>query len=63
MMIPPATDLFGEVPVTTADLYEWCERVNFHHPAQWRLDWYIKNWNVAEKVRQAKLDGSWYKTS
>lgn len=59
-MFPHPIDLFGEVPVTHDDLDAWCELVRFSSPVQWRRDWYIKNWDVAGKVRRSKLDGSWY---
>lgn len=60
-MIPSATDLFGEVPVTAADLNTWCDHLNKHWPTEWRRDWYIENWNVADKVRQSKLSGEFFR--
>lgn len=60
-MIPSAFDLFGEVPVTLTDLNIWCDHLGKHWPAEWRKEWYIKNWNVADKVRQSKLDGSFFR--
>ena len=58
-MIPSPVDLFGEVPVTWSDLYEWCDRQRVSL-TPWRREWYIKNWNVADKVRRAKLAGTFY---
>jgi hypothetical protein len=52
-MIPRATDLFGKIPVPLDDLNTCYDHLKLH----WRKDWYIHNWNVADKVRQAKLDG------
>jgi hypothetical protein len=59
-MFPSPFDLFGEIPVTQSDIDAWCDRVKFYSPAPWRRDWYIRNWNVPEKIRQAKLSGNWY---
>jgi hypothetical protein len=51
-------DLFGEIIVTESDLRAWVAAVSpawtssdrsFHH--------YVKNWNVADKVRRAKEGG------
>lgn len=60
-MIPNAVDLFGEIPVTLDDIDAWCDRISQHWPSAWRKDWYIKNWNVADKVRQGKLNGSFFR--
>lgn len=60
-MIPSAIDLFGEVPVTLADLDAWCDHLGKYWPCEWRKEWYIKCWNVADKVRGAKLDGSFFR--
>lgn len=59
-MTPSPIDLFGEVPVTDDDIAAWCAHVQFYSPVEWRREWYIKNWNVADKVRRAKLDGTFY---
>lgn len=59
--IPRARDLFKEIPVTRQDIDEWCAR---HVPhlihARWRIDIYVKGYNVADKIRAAKLNGSWF---
>lgn len=60
-MIPNAVDLFGEIPVTLADLDAWCDQIGKHWPCEWRKDWYIQNWNVADKVRAAKLSGEFFR--
>lgn len=53
----PALDLFGEVPVLVSDLHAWV----FWAAPRWygtrRMDYYIKEWNIADKVRSAKLRG------
>lgn len=52
-------DLFGEVAVTQTDLEEWVSALapgfagNPH-----RMAHYIACWNVADKVRRAKLAGT-----
>lgn len=55
-MTPSPIDLFGEVPVTVPDLYLWCEVVVPHISAA-RLNYYIKHWDVAGKIRMSKLAG------
>ena len=52
-------DLFGEVPITVDDLHAWVAAVapGFSLSAS-RCRYYIERWNVAEKVRRAKLDGT-----
>lgn len=51
-------DLFGDVIVTLDDLHLWVSAVapGFASSAI-RLDYYIRHWNVADKVRRAKLGG------
>lgn len=51
-------DLFGEVPVSIDDVLRWLEIVNFHC-APFRVAYYVLNWNVVDKIRAAKLDGTW----
>lgn len=53
----PALDLFGEVPVTWDEVYLWCEKVPRISRDSWRLSWYLRGWNVPEKIRAAKLSG------
>jgi len=50
-------DLFGEVPVTWDEIYEWCEvvgRISRNSP---RIEIYIKGWDIVGKIRAAKLSG------
>lgn len=51
-------DLFGDVIVTLDDLQLWVAAVapGFASSAS-RLDYYIRVWNVADKVRRAKCEG------
>lgn len=58
-MIPHPYDLFGEVPVTVDDLYLWCAVVA-PRIATRNLDYYIKYWNVAGKIRASKIDGRFH---
>lgn len=51
-------DLFGEIPVTWPELEAWCAAVAEIAASSPRFAWYVKNWNVAEKVRAAKLAGT-----
>ncbi len=55
-MTPHPRDLFGEVPVTVEDLYLWCA-VIAPRIAPRHLDYYIKYWDVAGKIRASKIDG------
>lgn len=52
-------DLFGDVCVTRDDLHLWVSAVapGFAVSAA-RCAYYIDRWNVADKVRRAKLDGT-----
>lgn len=51
-------DLFGEVVVTQDDIELWVSAVapGFAVNPE-RRAWYIDRWNVADKVRRAKLGG------
>lgn len=51
-------DLFGEIPVTWSELEAWCVAVAGIAASSPRFSWYVENWNVAEKVRAAKLAGT-----
>ena len=52
-------DLFGEVAITDNDLYLWVAAVSprwLSPPRSYAL--YLKSWHVADKVRAAKIAGS-----
>lgn len=52
-------DLFGEVPVTEDDLFYWVQAVAPRWLAPERsYRNYVRNWNVADKVRHAKISGT-----
>lgn len=55
-MKPSPYNLFGEVPITENDLLLWCEVVAPRITAR-NLNYYIKYWNVAGKIRASKIDG------
>ncbi len=59
-MKPHAIDLFGEIPVTWDEVEEWVDRIQAISPTPWRRDWYIKNWNVIDKIRAAKHAGIFF---
>jgi hypothetical protein len=51
-------DLFGEIPVTDTDIFEWVSAVapRWLRPERsYRL--YIESWDVAGKVKAAKASG------
>lgn len=51
-------DLFGEIPVTEDDLFEWVAAVAPRWLSSERsYRGYIQSWNVADKIRTAKLRG------
>lgn len=51
-------DLFGEVPVTEADLYDWVAAVSPVHLTERGFDHYVRRYDVAGKIRVAKLRGA-----
>ena len=56
-MRPHTLDLFGEVPVTWEEVYEWCDNNPRISSTPWRRDWYIKNYNVIFKIQREKRAG------
>jgi hypothetical protein len=52
-------DLFGEVPVTWPEVFAWLKAVPRIDPESARADWYIRQWNVPDKIRRAKVEG-WF---
>lgn len=52
-------DLFGDVQVTLDDLHAWVAAIAPAWTSSERsLTYYIRHWNVADKVRRAKLAGT-----
>lgn len=56
-------DLFGEVPVTRADVYAWLLAVVNLDPASERAAGYVRGYDVINKIIRAKLDGSFEVTT
>ena len=52
-------DLFGDVPVTIRDVELWLDRIGNYCGSPLRVAYYVLNWNVVDKIRAVKLDGSW----
>lgn len=59
----PVFDLFGDVAVTQADIYLWCEVIPKIKNDSWRLDFYVKNWDVVNKIKWAKISGRFWELS
>lgn len=57
-MRPSPYDLFGEVPVTQPEIDAWVRVIAKLEPGTPRAAYYIKGWNVPEKIRAAKIRGS-----
>lgn len=53
----PTLDLFGEVPITVDDLEAWVAAVSPVHFTDRLFSNYVKRYNVAGKIRTAKLRG------
>lgn len=50
-------DLFGEIPVTRDDIEKWLE-INNPNLRQLYKEKYIESYNVVEKIKKAKKDGT-----
>ncbi|HCA27963.1 MAG TPA: hypothetical protein DEP05_10080 [Betaproteobacteria bacterium] len=58
--INPALDLFGEVIITRDDIETWIDIIpKIPASSTMRRNWYKRCWDVADKVRQAKINGTW----
>ncbi len=55
---PNPVDLFGEVPVTWPEVWAWCEAVAGIPRESHRAARYAAGWNVPDKIRRAKLAGT-----
>lgn len=53
----PALDLFGEIAVMEDDLYDWVAAVAPLHLSPRAFANYVRGYDVAAKVRHAKLHG------
>lgn len=56
-------DLFGQIVVTTDDITQWVAALAPAYMSSERaFERYVRLWNVAEKVRAAKLAGTFDST-
>lgn len=53
----PVIDLFGEVPVTDQEVEMWIAVVAPRWYGSRRMPFYIRDWNIKQKVASAKLAG------
>ncbi len=61
-MTPPVVDLFGEVIITTQDIDAWLLAVPHIEPRTRHAHNYIKAYDVVNKIRLAKLRGTFDET-
>jgi hypothetical protein len=59
MLKQPHHDLFGEVPVLWCEVEAWVFALVGLSRDSWRWNYYVRYWNVAEKIRMAKIDGTY----
>jgi hypothetical protein len=60
--VPRAKDLFGQVPVLESEVIAWVEHFAPHIAhSSWRISSYARGYNVAEKIKAAKTDGSFFR--
>jgi hypothetical protein len=52
-------DLLGEVAVTIRDVELYLDRIVNYRGSWLRAGQYVLQWQVVERIRAAKLDGSW----
>lgn len=58
---PMPYDLFGEVPVTEDEIFDWVAAVAPRWLTPQRaFEGYVRSYNVAAKIRAAKLDGTFH---
>lgn len=59
----PALDLFGEVPILESEIVDWVEAVAPRWLSPERsFRGYVKSYNIVEKIRAAKLNGTYQRT-
>jgi hypothetical protein len=52
-------DLFGEIPVTWDEVNQWIQPSRASRRSR-GARYYIDHWNVPDKIRHAKLTGTFY---
>lgn len=50
-------DLFGEIPVSVREIELWLFKVPRMPHYSTRRAWYVRGWNVVEKIARSKLRG------
>lgn len=53
----PVEDLFGDVIVTLDEVEQWVDAVAQMPRASPRREYYVRNWDVIGKIKQAKRAG------
>lgn len=62
-MHQPAHDLFGEIPVTEDEIFDYVLAVAPQYlSAEFRFNSYVRSYDVPGKIRAAKLRGTFYET-
>lgn len=57
-MPPVQLWLFDDPPITQQEIARWVSDTANLSPESWRFAWYVENWNVAGKIRAAKLQAA-----
>lgn len=52
-------DLFNDIPVTLEDVQIWIDVVPGWPRTSSRRDYYARHWDVADKIKAAKISGFW----
>lgn len=52
--VPHEFDLFGESSITIDELNLWVETITVFTRHSPRFDWYVKNWDVVNKIKLIK---------
>lgn len=52
--LPYEFDLFGETSITNDEVDFWMREVKGMDRSSPRFDWYIKNWDVVNKIKAVK---------
>lgn len=52
--VPYEFDLFGESSITIDELNLWVESITVFTRHSPRFDWYVKNWDVVNKIKLIK---------
>jgi hypothetical protein len=61
MMHTQSLDLFGDVAINHSDITIYLKHIGLHNSANPRREYYAEHWNIANKIKLSKLDGSFAK--